>query len=98
MHAGRVVHRLADVPSLRVVQTLTAGYENVLPHVPDGVVLASGAGIHDTSTAELAVGLAIAALRGLDDFARAMPRGDWLTGTRPALAGPPGLLVGAGRN
>jgi phosphoglycerate dehydrogenase-like enzyme len=95
--ASRVLHRLAEVPSLRVVQTLTAGYENVLPHVPDGVVLASGAGIHDTSTAELAVGLAIAALRGLGDFARAMPSGEWLSGTRPALADRRVLIVGAGR-
>jgi phosphoglycerate dehydrogenase-like enzyme len=95
--ASAVLHRLAQVPSLRVVQTLTAGYENVLPHVPDGVVLASGAGIHDTSTAELAVGLAIAALRGLGDFARAMPSGEWLSGTRPALADRRVLIVGAGR-
>ena len=96
MHAGKVVHRLGGVPSLRVVQTLTAGYENVLPHVPDGVILASGAGIHDASTAELAVGLAIAALRGLGDFARAMPSGQWLSGTRPALADRRVLLIGVG--
>ena len=97
MGASAVLHRLAQVASLRVVQTLSAGYENVLPHVPEGVVLASGAGIHDTSTAELAVGLAIAALRGLGDFARAMPRGEWLAGVRPALADRRVLLVGAGR-
>jgi phosphoglycerate dehydrogenase-like enzyme len=96
MGAGAVVHRLAGVPSLRVVQTLTAGYENVVPHVPDGVVLASGAGIHDASTAELAVGLAIAALRGFGDFARAMPSGQWLAGTRPALADKRVLLIGVG--
>ena len=97
MGASAVAHRLAEVPSLRVVQTLSAGYEDVLPHVPEGVLLANGAGIHDTSTAELAVGLAIAALRGLDDFARAMPRGEWLPATRPALADRRVLLVGAGR-
>ena len=97
MGAGPLAHRLAQVPSLRVAQTLTAGYENVLPHVPDGVVLANGAGVHDTSTAELAVGLAIAALRGLGDFARAMPSGQWLAGTRPALADRRVLIVGAGR-
>ena len=97
MGASAVAHRLAEVPSLRVVQTLSAGYEDVLPHVPEGVLLANGAGIHDTSTAELAVGLAIAALRGLGDFARAMPRGEWLPATRPALADRRVLLVGAGR-
>jgi len=95
--ASTVAHRLAQVPSLRVAQTLSAGYETVLPHVPEGVLLANGAGIHDTSTAELAVGLAIAALRGLGDFARAMPRGEWLAATRPALADRRVLLVGAGR-
>ncbi len=95
--ASSVVHRLGDVPSLRVVQTLTAGYENVLPHVPEGVVLANGSGVHDTSTAELAVGLAIATLRGFADFAQAMPAGRWLAGTRPALADRRVLLVGAGR-
>ena len=58
MGASAVAHRLAEVPSLRVVQTLSAGYEDVLPHVPEGVLLANGAGVHDTSTAELAVGLA----------------------------------------
>jgi phosphoglycerate dehydrogenase-like enzyme len=96
MDAGAVLHRLADVASLEVVQTLTAGYENVLPHLPDGVTLATAAGVHDSSTAELAVGLAIAGLRGLGDFARAQTRGEWVTGTRPSLADRRVLLVGAG--
>ena len=95
--AGDVgLDRLAGLPSLRVVQTLTAGYEHVLPHVPDGVALATAAGVHDASTAELAVGLAIAALRGFGDFVRAAAHGRWAAGTRPALADRRVLLVGAG--
>src|SRR5918911_5211300 len=94
--ASAVLGGLAELPSLRVVQTLTAGYENVLPHVPDGVTLATAAGVHDTSTAELAVGLAVAALRGFPDFVRAAERGVWASGTRPALADRRVLLVGTG--
>jgi phosphoglycerate dehydrogenase-like enzyme len=92
-----VLPRLADVPALRVVQALTAGYETVLPHLPGGVLLCNAAGVHDTSTAELAVGLVIAAQRGLGDFARAQPEGRWLAGTRGSLADRRVLLVGAGR-
>jgi phosphoglycerate dehydrogenase-like enzyme len=88
--------RLAAVPGLRVVQTLTAGYENVLPYVPDGVTLCTAAGVHDASTAELAVGLTIAALRGLGEFARAATTGEWLSGPRRSLADRTVLLVGSG--
>jgi phosphoglycerate dehydrogenase-like enzyme len=95
--ASRVVHRLGEVPSLRVVQTLSAGYEDVLPAVPPGVTLANAAGVHDTSTAELAVGLAIAAQRGLADYARAATTGSWSPGWRPSLADRRVLLVGTGR-
>jgi len=90
------LHRLAEVPRLEVVQLLSAGYEAYLPHVPQGVTLANAAGVHDTSTAELAVGLTIAALRGIGEFARAQVEGRWLVGTRPALADRDVLLIGAG--
>jgi len=96
LDARPVLHRLAELPSLRVVQTLTAGYDNVLPHLPPGVRLCNAGGVHDASTAELAVGLAIAGLRGLGDFAQAQPTGRWLAGTRASLADRRVLLVGAG--
>ncbi len=97
MGTDGVITRLADVAgSVQVVQTLSAGYETVLPFLPAGVSLANAAGVHDSSTAELAVGLAIAALRGFGDFARAQPGGRWQGGTRPALADRRVLLIGAG--
>lgn len=88
--------RLAGMASLRVLQTLSAGYDNVLPHLPPGVLLCNAAGVHDASTAELTVALMLAAQRGLGDFARAQPRGEWLAGTRASLADRTVLLVGAG--
>lgn len=87
---------MADMPRLQVVQLLTAGFDNVLPHLPSGVTLCNAGGVHDASTAELAVGLTIASLRGLDDFARAMPSGTWDDGNRTSLADSRVLVVGAG--
>ncbi|MCF8527184.1 MAG: hypothetical protein K9G24_03445 [Candidatus Nanopelagicales bacterium] len=87
---------MREMPALQVVQLLTAGFDSVLPHLPPGVTLCNAAGVHDASTAELAVGLLIASLRGLDEFARAMPTGAWLAGRRPALADRRVIVVGAG--
>jgi phosphoglycerate dehydrogenase-like enzyme len=87
---------MSRMPHLEVVQLLTAGYENALRFLPAGVTLCNAGGVHDASTAELAVGLTIAALRGLDTFARAMPSGAWLFGRREALADKRVLVIGAG--
>ena len=72
-----VLDRVAEMKRLKVIQTLTAGIENYLPHVPEGVVLCNAAGVHDTSTAELAVALALASGRHLDHYARNQPSGIW---------------------
>jgi phosphoglycerate dehydrogenase-like enzyme len=82
--------------SLEVVQTQTAGVEHVRPHLPDGVVLCNGRGIHDASTAELAVALMLASLRGVPGFVRAQDVEQWIHGTRPALADSTVLSVGYG--
>jgi phosphoglycerate dehydrogenase-like enzyme len=57
---------LDSLPRLRVVQLQTAGYDGVPELMPDGVQLASARGVHDDATAELALGLTIASLRGID--------------------------------
>jgi len=64
--------------------------------VNPGVRLCNAAGVHDASTAEIAVGLTVASLRGIDDFARAMPAGMWLQGRRESLADKRVLVIGAG--
>jgi len=84
------------MPGLRVVQLLTAGFESALAHLPPGVTLCNAGGVHDASTAELGVGLILASLRGLDDFARAMPSGQWLHSRRSSLADSRILILGAG--
>ena len=66
---------IARMPSLQVVQLLTVGFDAALPYVSDHVTLCNAVGVHDAGTAELAVALTLASLRGIDDFARAMPEG-----------------------
>lgn len=96
LDSSRAVRRLATIEGLQVVQTLTAGYDDVRAHLPEGVTLCNAAGVHDASTAELALGLTISALRGIGDFARAQTTGTWLAGYRPALADRRVLVIGAG--
>jgi phosphoglycerate dehydrogenase-like enzyme len=92
----RVIEVLSTMPRLRLVQTLTAGTEHVLPYLPDGVTLCNAAGVHDASTAELAVGLMIAAQRELADHVRNQDRGRWELRMTRALADSRVLVVGAG--
>lgn len=84
------------MPRLEVCQLLTAGFDGAVPYLPEGVRLCNAAGVHDASTAELAVGLILASLRGIDDAARAMPEGRWDHRTRPALADRRVVVIGAG--
>ena len=88
--------RIADLPALRVLQTLTAGVDDVRPLVPEGVTLCNARGVHDASTAELAVALTLASLRGIPEHVRAAERGQWAHDTRPSLADRRVLLVGYG--
>jgi phosphoglycerate dehydrogenase-like enzyme len=87
---------IRSMPSLRVAQTLTAGVDNFLPYVRDGVTLCNARGVHDASTAELAVALVLASLRGFPDFVRAQDRGEWASQQHPALADRTVLIVGYG--
>jgi len=89
--------RLALLPGLRVVQLLSAGYETVLPAIPAGVKLANAAGVHDASTAELAVTLTLSSLRGIPEFVAAQGRSQWLPAeVRPSLADKKVLILGYG--
>lgn len=95
---GRVDPNLfAGMGSLRVVQTLSAGVDHIRPAVPDGVLLCNGRGIHDASTAEMAVGLALASLRGIPGFVRAQDEGRWTQHMRRSLADRQVLIVGYGQ-
>ena len=94
---GRVaVEAIESMPGLRVIQTLTAGVDHVVDAVPAEVTLCNARGVHDASTAELAVGLMIASQRGLADAVLAQAEGRWAPERRSSLADRTVLLVGSG--
>jgi phosphoglycerate dehydrogenase-like enzyme len=68
---------LARMPRLRLVQLLTAGYDGLAEALPSGVALANAVGVHDTSTAELALALTLASQRGVPQFVRDGATGTW---------------------
>ena len=74
-----------------MVQTQLAGYEGQLELLPDGVVLANASGVHDDATAEHALGLTLAVLRGIPEAIRS--HGHW---TKLSGSSVPGGLAGDG--
>lgn len=87
---------LWDLPHLRLVQLPSAGYEHAVDLVPPQATLCNGRGVHDTGTAELAVGLLLAMQRGLLDSARAMTAHAWAPVHRESLADRRVLVLGYG--
>jgi phosphoglycerate dehydrogenase-like enzyme len=92
----RPLELMGEMPKLRVVQLLTAGYEHVRPYLPEGVTLCNAGPLHNTSTAELAVTLMLASLRGVPDFVRGQDAGDWRHRRWDSLADRTVLIVGYG--
>jgi phosphoglycerate dehydrogenase-like enzyme len=84
---------------LDVIQTLTAGVDDILANlssIAPGVRLCNARGVHDASTAELALTLILASLRGIPDYVTAQQAGHWADAFRPALADRSVLIVGYG--
>jgi phosphoglycerate dehydrogenase-like enzyme len=69
------------MPNLKVLQVPNAGYDDAIEFLRPGITLCNGRGIHDDSTAELAVALAIASLRGFVTFIRDQDKGEWVNKT-----------------
>jgi phosphoglycerate dehydrogenase-like enzyme len=88
---------IAQMPRLRVVQSLSSGVDNVLGSVPDQVMLCNGSGLHhEEGTAELAVSLILASLRQIPVFALHQSRRSWHHLRTDSLEGKKALLVGYG--
>jgi phosphoglycerate dehydrogenase-like enzyme len=90
-----VVGRAGDLPGLRTVQLQSAGYDGMLELLPEGVRLCNARGVHDDATAEHAVGLTLAVLRGIPEAVRATGHWTPMPGRR-SLAGSRVLVLGYG--
>jgi phosphoglycerate dehydrogenase-like enzyme len=88
---------VAELPHCRLVQLQSAGYDGVLEVIPETMGVANAAGVYDAPTAELALGLTIASLRGIPDAVRSGDRATWEPlGRRTSLADRRVLVVGYG--
>lgn len=87
---------MAALPSLAVVQALTAGVEQYLDWLPLGVTLCAAKDLHATSVAEHAVALALAQLRDVPGFVADATRGRWNRRPVRGLADSRVTILGAG--
>ncbi|MFG2124139.1 2-hydroxyacid dehydrogenase [Streptomyces sp. NPDC048710] len=93
------VRPLEHLTNVQVIQTLTAGVDDVtarLSAIVPGVQLCNARGVHEASTAELALTLTLASLRGIPQFVRAQQEERWQSAFHPALADKSVLIVGYG--
>ena len=90
-----VLPRLTSVRS-RLVQSQSIGYEGIEANLPPGHVFANASSVHETSTAELAVALALAVQRQLPTFVRAQDERRWAQQFTESLADRRVLLLGYG--
>lgn len=95
-NAEAIGARFGELPELRLVQTLNAGYEQWLPHLPDGVVLSNGRGAHGGSSAEWVVAALLAIYRELASFRERQAAGVWRPRDTETLIGKRIVILGAG--
>jgi phosphoglycerate dehydrogenase-like enzyme len=95
LRARSTLQQLEHFPRMRAVQLQMAGYDGVIDITPPGLDLLSARGVHDDATAELALGLTIASLRGIDIAVR--EHGHWAQEVeRPSLADSAVAILGYG--
>jgi phosphoglycerate dehydrogenase-like enzyme len=93
---AEAVNAMAKMPGLKVVQTLTAGFDRVRPHVPAGAILCNARGVHDASTSEWVLTAILASIRQFKYFAAEQAAGRWSYRFTDCLAGKSVLIVGYG--
>ena len=65
------------MPNLAHLQLANAGFDDAIEYARPGLRVYNARGVHDVSTAELALALILAAERGLPDFLKAKQEGRW---------------------
>lgn len=93
---GRMSEWIPRLPRLRVVQTISAGVDWVLPLIPAGVTLCNGSGVHDTPVAEWVVAALLALTKRFPDFRDLQREGLWKDRTVGDLEGSTVLILGYG--
>ncbi len=93
----RALEVLPELRDLRVLQTLSAGVDVIVPHLLPGVVLSDGSGVHDASVSEWVVMATLAMRRHLPECVLAQHDATWRwAGSGADLEGASVLIVGHG--
>ncbi|UYQ78797.1 2-hydroxyacid dehydrogenase [Glutamicibacter sp. JL.03c] len=96
MATADTLRSIGTAENLKVVQTQTTGYDGMVELIGDRANINTAAGVHAASTAEMAIGLAIASLRGFPQAVRDQQDGRWNPHPWPGLADRTVGLVGVG--
>ena len=96
MTGSETLEPIRGMTNLQVLQVPNAGYESAIPYMREGIILCNARGVHNASTAELAIGLAIAMKRGFPDFIRAQDRSEWSHERMGSLSDSRIGIIGAG--
>jgi len=94
--ASAVLGSLSHVKNLKYVQTQSTGFDGVPEAAGPAAAVATASGVHAAATAELAVGLILAKLRGIDEAVRDQQAQNWNPQRRQSLADRRILLLGVG--
>lgn len=87
---------LADMRELRVIQTLSAGVERLLPLVPPGVTLCDARGSRDIAVAEWVLAAILAAEKELPALLGQQRKHEWQPRQTGELAGSTVMILGYG--
>lgn len=81
---------------IAAVQSQSLGYDGISEVLPAGLSYCNAVGVHEASTAELAVGFIISEQRGFPQHFRNQQSGAWVQHEHIGVAGTTVLVVGAG--
>ena len=93
---GKALSYAEKMPNLQLLQLLMAGYEDALAYMKNGQQLANARGVHDFSTAELAISMMLAHFKNHKEFAESQKNSQWNHITTGSLYGMKVAIIGAG--
>jgi phosphoglycerate dehydrogenase-like enzyme len=93
----RTIEILPQLRDLRLVQTLSAGVDTLVEHIPSDVILCDGSGVHDASVSEWVVMATLAMRRHLPEYVVSQRDAAWQRASGGAdLEGATVLILGYG--
>ena len=93
---GAEVLRVLDGADVGWIQSQSLGYDNVERYLPAGIGFSNAVGVHEAATAEIALGLILAAQRNLVAHVLDQQRAVWRPRFGPGLQSLTALVIGVG--